>query len=48
MDTVFEETCGKGDHTRAVAVARKMKAKGYALSEIAEVTGLAEEEIISL
>ena len=38
----------KGKYTKALDSARKMKAKGYPVSEITEMTGLSEKEISKL
>ena len=35
----------EGEHSAHIKIARKMKAKGKPLAEIAELTGLSEEEI---
>ncbi|MBQ7181597.1 MAG: hypothetical protein IJR87_09940, partial [Bacteroidaceae bacterium] len=40
-----EEGRAEGEQAKALDTARKMKAKGFAIEDIAEITGLATEEI---
>ena len=44
MDTSFV----KGENSKSISIARKMKAKGYPTDDIAEITGLTKEEIENL
>lgn len=43
-----EKAKAEGNHEKAVSTALKMLAKGYETEEIAEITGLALEEVQKL
>ena len=43
-----EEGLAEGEYNKAMESARKMKAKGYPIADIADITGLSVEEIDSL
>jgi predicted transposase/invertase (TIGR01784 family) len=45
IETAKEEGRAEGEQTKAIDAARKMKAKGFATEDIAEITGLTAEEI---
>ena len=48
LDDAFKKLFDAGEHQGEVIAARKMKAKGYAIEDIAEITGLTAEEIEAL
>lgn len=45
IETAKEEGRTEGEQAKAIDTARKMKAKGFAIEDIAEITGLTAEEI---
>ncbi len=48
MDTLIEESLEKGMRKKEIDLIRVMKAKGYDLNEISELTGVPVEEIEKL
>ncbi len=45
---MLEQGVEQGEKQRAVITAKKMLAKGYSIEEIAELTGLRQQEIEAL
>ena len=48
LDKAFENLFDAGERQGRVIATRKMKAKGYTVGDIAEITGLTAEEIEGL
>ena len=45
IDTARREGNAEGEKRKAIAIARKMKSKGFTAADISEMTGLSDEEI---
>ena len=45
IETAKDEGRAEGEQAKAIDTARKMKAKGFATEDIADITGLTAEEI---
>lgn len=48
LDDAFKKLFEAGEHQGEIIAARRMKAKDYAVEDIAEITGLTNEEIEAL
>ena len=48
LDDAFKKLFEAGEHQGEIIAARSMKAKGYAVEDIVEITGLTAEEIEAL